>query len=77
MGEAEFGAAGTVFSSTVVRIPVAEQSPPFSLLYVDLDDGPRLLGHGRDREEVYSPGSRVALLGRTERGDPEFAEVRA
>jgi uncharacterized OB-fold protein len=73
MGEAEFGPAGTVFSGTVVRIPVADRPPPFSLVYVDLDDGPRLLGHAAEAERVHSPGSRVMLTGRTERGDPEFA----
>jgi uncharacterized OB-fold protein len=77
MAEAEFAPAGIVFSGTVVRIPVAARTPPFSLVYVDLDDGPRLLGHGRDREEAYSPGSRVALVGRTEQGDPEFEGARS
>lgn len=40
---AAFGPRGTVWSSTVVRVPVAGLEPPYGLAYVDLDDGPRVL----------------------------------
>lgn len=40
---ARFAAAGTVWSSTVITIPVGPLRPPFSLAYLDLDDGPRIL----------------------------------
>lgn len=49
-----FGPAGTVWSSTVVRIPIPGRVPPFRLAYVDLDDGPRILAH--------APGSTAAPL---------------
>jgi len=42
---AAFGPDGTVWSSTVVRIPLPGRTPPYALAYVDLDDGPRVLAH--------------------------------
>jgi uncharacterized OB-fold protein len=57
---AEFGPAGTVWSATVVRIPVPGREPPYAQAYVDLDDGPRVLAHldGTDAPDV---GTRVRL----------------
>jgi uncharacterized OB-fold protein len=75
--DATFSSTGTVFSGTVLRISVAERCPPLSLVYVDLDDGPRLLGHGRDHEQALRPGQRVELQGITDNGDPEFAVIAA
>ena len=40
-----FAPVGTIWSATVVAIPVGERRPPFALAYLDLDDGPRLLVH--------------------------------
>lgn len=42
---AEFGPGGTVWSSTQVQIPVGRWQPPYTVAYVDLDDGPRVLAH--------------------------------
>lgn len=53
VGPASFGPDGTVWSSTVVRIPVAGRTPPYVLAYVDLDDGPRVLAH------VTGPGAPI------------------
>ncbi|MCY4271688.1 MAG: OB-fold domain-containing protein, partial [bacterium] len=66
---------GTVFSSTVLRIPVPERTPPFALAYVDVDDGPRILAHVDGAGEGPAPGSRVALSGWTELGDPVVREL--
>ncbi len=57
---AEFGPGGTVWSSTVVRIPVPGRVPPFGLAYVDLDDGPRVLVT-TGGEDVLPMGTRVRL----------------
>jgi uncharacterized OB-fold protein len=62
-----FATEGTVWSATVVRIPVGERRPPFALAYVDLDDGPRLLVH-LDDPTAPSIGTRVRITG-TDRGD--------
>ncbi|MCY3860833.1 MAG: OB-fold domain-containing protein [bacterium] len=70
MAPATFGPKGTVFSSTVLRIPVPGRTPPFTLAYVDVDDGPRILAHVDGSDEVLVPGSRVALAGWSEHGDP-------
>jgi uncharacterized protein len=40
-----FATTGTVWSATVVAIPVGDRRPPFGLAYLDLDDGPRVLVH--------------------------------
>lgn len=57
---AEFGPEGTVWSATVVRIPVPGREPPYALAYVDLDDGPRVLAH-LPGDRAADVGSRVRL----------------
>ena len=59
---ASFSPAGTVWSSTVVAIPVNDRRPPFGLAYVDLDDGPRVLVHLQE-PKVLPAGSRVVITG--------------
>lgn len=68
--EAVFGPSGTVWSSTVVRVPVPGRTPPYGLAYVDLDGGPRILAHvaGSAAERV-APGTRVTVVGQTDDGD--------
>ena len=70
---ASFGPFGTVWSATVVRIPVPERTPPYGLAYVDLDDGPRVLAHV-DHARGAPIGGRVRLLPSTPDGDL-FVEV--
>lgn len=65
-----------MFSSTVLRIPVPGRTPPFTLAYVDVDDGPRILAHVDGSDEALVPESRVALSGWTELGDPAVQEWR-
>ena len=62
-----FAPTGTVWSSTVVAIPVGDRRPPFGLAYVDLDDGPRVLAH-LAAPAVLPPGTRLRITG-TDRGD--------
>jgi uncharacterized protein len=56
---AEFGPLGTVWSATVVRIPVPGRTPPYGLAYVDLDEGPRVLAHTGGPVPI---GARVRLV---------------
>lgn len=70
MSPATFGPKGTVFSSTVLRIPVPDRTPPFTLAYVDVDEGPRILAHVDGPDEALVPGSEVVLSGWSEHGDP-------
>ena len=65
---AQFGPDGSVWSSTVVRVPIPGRTPPYALAYVDLDDGPRVLCH-LDSDERPAVGSRVRLAGTTSAGD--------
>lgn len=58
---AEFGPEGTVWSATMVRIPVPGRTPPYGLAYVDLDDGPRVLAHFTGTG-VPDVGTRVRLI---------------
>lgn len=74
--EHRFGPGGTVFASTVIRIPVGERVPPYALAYVDLDDGPRVLVRVRDDEVAPPVGARVRLVGTSPVGDP-LVEVAA
>lgn len=67
---ASFGPDGTVWSSTVVRIPVAGHAPPYALAYVDLDDGPRILAQVVDADGAAAPiGGRVRLVTPSADGD--------
>ena len=67
---ASFGPAGTVWSSTVVRIPVPGRTSPYPLAYVDLDDGPRILAHVVDSGDTAAPvGGRVRLVAPSADGD--------
>ena len=68
-GPATFGPAGSVWSSTVVRVPVPGRTPPYALAYVDLDDGPRVLAHVAGTTERLAPGTRVRVRGTTDDGD--------
>ncbi len=64
---ASFGPDGTVWSATVVRIPVPGRTPPYALAYVDLDDGPRVLAHVTGGGAPI--GSRVRLAPPSPDGD--------
>ncbi|MEX2106923.1 MAG: OB-fold domain-containing protein [Solirubrobacterales bacterium] len=54
------GPRGSVWASTVVRIPVPSREPPYGLAYVDLEDGPRILVH-TPGEDPLPVGSTVEL----------------
>jgi len=67
-----FGPAGTVWSSTVVRVPVPGRTPPYVLAYVDLDEGPRVLAHVAGAGATAPPiGSTVHVSGVGAHGDLE------
>lgn len=66
---AAFGPGGTVWSATVVRIPVPGRTPPFALAYVDLDDGPRVLAHVPGAQAAPAVGARARLVAPTDSGD--------
>ncbi|WP_124396123.1 OB-fold domain-containing protein [Rhodococcus wratislaviensis] len=70
--EEEFGPQGSVWSSTVLRVPLPGRTPPQALVYVDLDDGPRVLGHLDQHADRVSIGSRLTLGGTTREGDLRF-----
>ncbi len=76
MLDAQFGPGATVFSSTIVRIPIPGHEPPYALAYVDLDEGPRILTHITDHDRVLAPGERVMLVGETPQGDPLAAPLK-
>jgi len=67
-----FTAAGAVWSSTVIAIPVGPHRPPFGLAYLDLDDGPRVLVR-LARPAVVPIGTRLRITG-TDAGDLIAAE---
>ncbi|WP_255411489.1 Zn-ribbon domain-containing OB-fold protein [Georgenia sp. SYP-B2076] len=69
--EHDFGPHGTVWSSTVVRVPLPGREPPYALAYVDLDDGPRVLGHLSSPHRL-PVGAAVTLRGSSALGDLLF-----
>jgi uncharacterized OB-fold protein len=65
-----FGPRGVVWSSTVLRVPLPGRTPPYGLAYVDLADGPRVLGHYVTDPMVRLPvGAAVELTTPTDFGD--------
>ena len=71
----EFGPQGSVWSSTVLRVPLPGRPPPQALVYVDLDDGPRVLGHLDQHSARVAIGSRLMLGGTTPEGDLWFGPI--
>lgn len=69
-----FTPRGTIWSSTVVTIPVGTRRPPFALAYLDLDDGPRVLVHLAE-PRVLRAGTRARITG-TDHGDLVAEEDR-
>jgi hypothetical protein len=70
---AAFGPHGVVWSTTTIRVDSDEPRAPYTLAYVDLDDGPRLLA-----VVAAGPvrvGARVRLTRASDRGDPQVEEV--
>jgi uncharacterized OB-fold protein len=55
------GPRGSVWASTVVRIPVPGREPPYGLAYVDLEHGPRVLAHSAG--ELPLPVGAAVTLG--------------
>ncbi len=69
LSDASFGPDGTVWSTTTLHVAGSGRTTPYTLAYVDLDDGPRVLAHvAGGRIEV---GARVRLDGTTPHGDPQ------
>lgn len=60
MTQEGFGPGGVVWSSARVRLRVLHRPAPYTLAYVDLDDGPRVLAR-LDEPVVLPPGTRVSL----------------
>lgn len=72
----KFGPLGTVWSSTVFRVPLPDRTPPWVLAWVDLDGGPRILAHVEGDAERVAIGSRVELVGETVQGDPLVRQLK-
>jgi uncharacterized OB-fold protein len=71
---AAFGPKGVVWASTVLRVPLPGREPPYALAYVDLDAGPRVLGHlaGSGEPHRLKAGTTVALAAPSPEGDLVF-----
>ncbi len=75
--EARFGPDGTVWSTTTLHVASGDREAPYTLAYVDLDDGPRLLAHVQDGPALaLRVAERVRLGGLTEHGDPQVEVLR-
>ncbi|WP_245548583.1 Zn-ribbon domain-containing OB-fold protein [Gordonia namibiensis] len=70
----DFVGIGVVWSRTTIHIAVGDHVPPYTVAYVDLDNGPRVLAQASG--ETVDVGARVRLVGLTSSGDPHVEEVR-
>jgi uncharacterized OB-fold protein len=68
-----FGPDGAIWAVTVVHVAAGDRDVPYTLAYLDLDDGPRLLVH---LDRAAAVGERARLVAPTSDGDPA-AEVLA
>ena len=68
-----FGPQGVVWSTTTIHVDSGEPWAPYTLAYVDLDSGPRLLAVVADG--AVRVGARVRLTGSSDRGDPQVEVV--
>ncbi|MEO6504779.1 MAG: OB-fold domain-containing protein [Terrimesophilobacter sp.] len=69
-----FGPRGTIWSHTTIAIPVPDRESPYTIAYVDLDDGPRVLAIVPNIEASrVGVGARVTLSGMTTTSDPLVA----
>lgn len=64
-----YGPAGTVWAATTVRVATPGRDHPYSLAYVDLDDGPRILLQ-IEPTGAAAVGDRARLRASTDLGDP-------
>ncbi len=67
-----FGPEGEIWAVTVLHVAPAGRHAPYTLAYVDLDDGPRLLAHVTGPTAI---GSRVRLTASTADGDPAVEAI--
>jgi uncharacterized OB-fold protein len=74
---AAFGPEGAIWAATTIHVASGDRDAPYTLAYVDLDDGPRVLTHVLDGFElVPRAGERVRLVDLTEHGDPQVEVTR-
>ena len=70
---ARFGPDGSVWAAATVHLAVDHRTPPFTLAYVDLDGGPRVLTL-IDGAGALPVGTRVTIVGDRD-GDIVVREV--
>ena len=67
---ARFGPEGAVWATTTIHVAAGQRAAPYTVAYVDLDEGPRILADVDDGPElVPRVTERVRLVGRTALGD--------
>lgn len=67
---------GTVYTRTVVRVPVSpDLEPPYAVAVVELDEGPRLMGNLADASTPID--ARVRIAWRTRLDLPPFPMFEA
>ncbi len=75
--QARYGPEGTVWATTTLHVASGGREAPYTLAYVDLDDGPRLLAHVEDGPALaLQVAERVRLAGLTGHGDPQVQVLR-
>ena len=67
---ATFGPIGTVWSHTTVHVAADSHDTPYTLAYLDLDEGPRLLVELVGDVSTVSVGASARLCPETSLGNP-------
>jgi len=68
--DATFGPRGEVWSYTIVYMKAARRTTPYTLAYIDLLEGPRIIAHVRGESVRPNVGQMAELVGLTDSGDP-------
>ena len=73
---ARFGPEGVTWATTTIHVSSGDRDAPYTLAYVDLTGGPRVLVHVRDGPGPrLRVGAAVRLIGTTGHGDPQVEPV--
>ncbi|MCR8898070.1 OB-fold domain-containing protein [Gordonia sp. GONU] len=70
-----FCGTGVVWSQTTINIAIGDHVPPYTVAYVDLDNGPRVLAHVAG--SAVNIGTRVRLVDLSADGDPRIEAMRS
>ena len=74
---AVFGPDGVVWATSTIHVASGDRDTAYTVAYVDIDDGPRLLAHVVGGPDLsLRIGERVRLVELSEHADPQVEVIR-